>query len=50
MRPDTIVARNFRSFEFYLTIAGIYLALSLGFQAAFALIDRLLFQRWSRYT
>jgi len=47
---DTIVARNFRSFEFYLTIVGIYLALSLGFQAAFALIDRLLFQRWSRYT
>jgi polar amino acid transport system permease protein len=47
---DTIVARNFRSFEFYLTIVGIYLVLSLCFQAAFAVIDRLLFQRWSKYT
>jgi polar amino acid transport system permease protein len=47
---DTIVARNFRSFEFYLTIVGIYLVLSLGFQATFAVIDRVLFQRWSRYT
>jgi polar amino acid transport system permease protein len=47
---DTIVARNFRSFEFYLTIVGIYLALSLSFQATFALIDRLLFQQWSKYS
>jgi polar amino acid transport system permease protein len=47
---DTIVARNFRSFEFYLTIVGIYLVLSLGFRATFAVIDRVLFQRWSRYT
>lgn len=47
---DTIVARNFRSFEFYLTIVGIYLAMSLSFRAAFALIDRLLFQRWSKYS
>ena len=31
---DTIVARNFRSFEFYFVITGIYLALSLAFQAA----------------
>ena len=47
---DTIVARNFRSFEFYLAITAIYLALSLGFQGSFALIDRLLFRRWSRHT
>jgi polar amino acid transport system permease protein len=47
---DTIVARNFRSFEFYLTITAIYLLLSLGFQAAFALINRLLFTRWSQHT
>ena len=47
---DTIVARNFRSFEFYLTITGLYLALSLAFQATFALIDRVLFGRWSAHT
>ena len=29
---DTIVARNFRSFEFYFIVTGIYLALSLFFQ------------------
>jgi polar amino acid transport system permease protein len=46
---DTIVARNFRSFEFYLTITAIYLVLSLGFQTAFAIIERLLFTRWSRH-
>jgi polar amino acid transport system permease protein len=44
---DTIVARNFRSFEFYLTITGIYLVLSLAFQSAFAAIDRALFARWA---
>jgi len=44
---DTIVARNFRSFEFYLTITAMYLGLSLVFQATFALIDRALFSRWS---
>jgi len=44
---NTIVARNFRSFEFYLTITGIYLALSLVFQSAFAAIDRALFARWA---
>src|SRR5215471_17257572 len=44
---DTIVARNFRSFEFYLTITAMYLGLSLIFQATFALIDRALFGRWS---
>jgi polar amino acid transport system permease protein len=43
---DTIVARNFRSFEFYLAITAIYLALSLGFQAVLAGIDHLLFSRW----
>jgi len=47
---DTIVARNFRSFEFYLAITVLYLGLSLAFQGLFALVDRLLFQRWSRYT
>ena len=46
---DTIVARNFRSFEFYLTITGIYLALSLAFQATFAAIDHVLFSRWSAH-
>jgi polar amino acid transport system permease protein len=44
---DTIVARNFRSFEFYLTITAMYLGLSLVFQATFALIDVALFSRWS---
>ncbi len=47
---DTIVARNFRSFEFYLAITAIYLAMSLGFQAAFAAIDRALFRRWGQHT
>jgi polar amino acid transport system permease protein len=47
---DTIIARNFRSFEFYLVATGIYLALSLAFQAAFILIDRWLFRRWSAHT
>ena len=44
---DTIVARNFRSFEFYFVITGIYLGLTLAFQAAFVLIERALFQRWA---
>jgi polar amino acid transport system permease protein len=44
---DTIVARNFRSFEFYFVITGIYLAMSLAFQALFAGIDRALFARWA---
>ena len=43
---DTIIARNFRSFEFYLVATGIYLALSLAFQAAFAGLHRVLFARW----
>src|SRR5499427_10419304 len=47
---DTIVARNFRSFEFYFVVTGIYLAMSLAFQAVFAAIDRLLFRRWSAHT
>lgn len=47
---DMIVARNFRSFEFYLAITAIYLVLSLSFQATFAMIDRVLFQRWSKHT
>lgn len=47
---DTIVARNFRSFEFYFVITGIYLFMSLAFEAAFALINHLLFARWSRHT
>ncbi len=44
---DTIVTRNFRSFEVYLVVTGLYLALSLGFQAVFALVHRALFARWS---
>src|SRR5262245_14247831 len=47
---DTIVARNFRSFEFYFVVTGMYLALTLAFQAAFALIERYLFGRWSKHT
>jgi polar amino acid transport system permease protein len=47
---DTIIARNFRSFEFYFVATGIYLALSLAFQAVFAVVDRLLFRRWSAHT
>jgi polar amino acid transport system permease protein len=43
---DTIVARNFRSFEVYLVVTGLYLAMSLTFQAAFAAIHRALFARW----
>jgi polar amino acid transport system permease protein len=46
---DTIVARNFRSFEFYFVITGIYLLLTLAFQAVFGLIERALFQRWSSH-
>ena len=47
---DTIIARNFRSFEFYFVATGIYLALSLACQAGFAVVDRLLFRRWSAHT
>lgn len=47
---DMIVARNFRSFEFYLVATGMYLVMSFAFQALFALIDRRLFARWSRQT
>jgi polar amino acid transport system permease protein len=47
---DTIVARNFRSFEFYFITTGIYLAMTLVFQAIFAAIERSLFQRWARHT
>jgi polar amino acid transport system permease protein len=45
---DMIVARNFRSFEFYLVATGMYLVMSFAFQSVFALIDRRLFARWSR--
>jgi polar amino acid transport system permease protein len=45
---DMIVARNFRSFEFYLVATGMYLVMSFGFQAVFALIDRWLFAPWSK--
>jgi polar amino acid transport system permease protein len=47
---DMIVARNFRSFEFYLTATGMYLVMAFAFQAIFALIDRWLFAPWSRQT
>ena len=45
---DMIVARNFRSFEFYLVATGMYLGMAFGFQAIFALIDRWLFAPWSK--
>jgi polar amino acid transport system permease protein len=45
---DMIVARNFRSLEFYLTATAMYLLMAFGFQAIFALIDRWLFAPWSR--
>ena len=45
---DAIVARNFRSFEFYLVATGMYLLMSFAFQAVFALIDRWLFAPWSK--
>ena len=45
---DMIVARNFRSFEFYLVATGMYLVMAFGFQAVFALIDRWLFAPWSK--
>jgi polar amino acid transport system permease protein len=44
---DTIVSRNFRSFEVYLVVTALYLVMSLGFQAVFAAINRALFARWS---
>jgi polar amino acid transport system permease protein len=44
---DTIVSRNFRSFEVYLVVTALYLAMSLGFQAVFAAVHRALFARWS---
>ena len=43
---DTIVARNFRSFEVYLIVTALYLAMCLAFQGAFAAIHRVLFARW----
>jgi polar amino acid transport system permease protein len=44
---DTIVSRNFRSFEVYLVVTGLYLAMSLAFQVVFAAVNRALFSRWS---
>ena len=43
---DTMVARNFRSFEIYVVVTGLYLAICLAFQALFATISRALFARW----
>jgi polar amino acid transport system permease protein len=43
---DTMVARNFRSFEVYVVVTGLYLAMCLAFQALFATISRALFARW----
>lgn len=43
---DTMVARNFRSFEVYVVVTGLYLAMCLAFQALFATIHRALFARW----
>lgn len=45
---DMIVARNFRSFEFYIVATGMYVVMVFAFQALFALIDRLLFAPWSK--
>jgi len=45
---DMIVARNFRSFEFYLVATGLYLAMAFGFQAIFAVVDRWLFAPLSK--
>ncbi len=42
---NNIQSRTFRSFEIYMVITGIYLALSLAFSGVFAAIDRLVFQR-----
>ena len=42
-----IQSRNFRSFEVYLVVAGLYLTLSLGFEAAFGAIYRVMFGRES---
>jgi polar amino acid transport system permease protein len=46
---DMIVARNFRSFEFYLVATGMYVVMVFAFQALFALIDRWLFASWSQH-
>ena len=43
---DTQVARHFRSFEVYLVVTAMYLAMCLAFQGVFAAIDRALFARW----
>ncbi|MGH6925274.1 MAG: amino acid ABC transporter permease [Propylenella sp.] len=45
---DMIVARNFRSFEFYLVATGMYLVMAFGFQAIFALIDQWFFAYWRK--
>jgi polar amino acid transport system permease protein len=45
---DMIVARNFRSFEFYIVATGMYVVMVFAFQALFGLIDRLLFAPWSK--
>ena len=42
---NNIQSRTFRSFEIYIVITGIYLALSLAFSGIFSAIDRLVFQR-----
>ena len=42
---DTIVARNFRSFEFYFFATGLYLVMALGFRAALGVIYWSVFHR-----
>ena len=39
---NTLQSRTFRSFEIYLVVTGLYLALSLAFRGAFAVIYRVL--------
>lgn len=43
-----VASNTYRSFEAYITAAGIYLAMSLLFSAAFILVNRLAFGRMAR--
>ncbi len=45
---NDLQSRTFRSFEIYIVVTGIYLALSLAFSATFALIRRAVFVDTSR--
>jgi polar amino acid transport system permease protein len=45
---NDLQSRTFRSFEIYMVVTLIYLALSLGFSAAFAVIRRAVFAQSDR--